>query len=83
MSKQGELKGMPPKTEAQKQAEYFISVWEEVQTKKANLKVAKDNLMPAMKREKLNKISVTDSTGIKRRIEYDEKETITVKEDKG
>jgi len=76
--KQGELKGMPPKTELEKQADKVVEKWEDLQKKKAALTAEKLALMPMMKKANRSEVFALDSMGIKRKVGYNESEAISV-----
>lgn len=79
--RQGDLKGMPPKTELEKSGEKLLDKWENLQGKKAELSAAKKELLISMKKANKSVIHLVDSDGIKRKIEYKESEGITIKKD--
>jgi len=76
--KQGELPGMPQKTELEKAAGVVLDKWEDLQGKKAELFDAKVKLLALMKKSNRTRICLMDSNDIKRKIEYKESEGVTV-----
>lgn len=79
MTKQGQLKGMPAKTQAEKDGDALIDKWENLQNRKAEFTAAKKTLIASLKKANRSKLSIVDSDGIKREIEYKESEGLTVR----
>ena len=78
--KQKELPGMPKPDQLQLDGEQVVSVWEELQDKTHNYKIASDDFMKKMKKANKIRVIVNDSTGTKRIIEYGAgKESIRIK----
>ena len=78
--KQQELKGMPPKGEVEKEAELFVSCWEDFRTSVSNYRNAVKRITEfAEKHSGINRLTVADSLGVKRSIRFGRKSGVTVR----
>jgi len=77
--KQGQLKGMPKKTQVELDAEALLDKWENLQNRKAEYTAAKERLIESLKKANRSWICGVDSDGIKRKLEYKESEGLTVR----
>lgn len=79
MAKQGQLRGMPAKTQVEKDAEFLLDKWENLQNRKAEFTAAKEKLIESLKKSNRSWICGIDSDGIKRKLEWKESEGLTVR----
>jgi hypothetical protein len=78
--KQPELKGMPPKGDAEKAAESFVSGWEDYRTAVSNYKLVVKAMSDfAEKNLGIQRITVVDSIGIKRTIRISRLDKVNIR----
>lgn len=75
---QGQLPGMPARTQLEKDGDSVIEKWEELQKRKAALSEAKKLLMASLRKSNRTYITLLDSKGVPRKLELSESESISI-----